>query len=113
MNYSLLLPKRLDDWIAEDNPVRAIDAFVGECDLRARPRGRPFTTLQRHSRLTAMRQPNLTCVHCQIKTALSTPSASAHIVAHGVSAAAFRPSDTTDPTARSSLTEMGSRSKIR
>jgi hypothetical protein len=23
-----LFPERLDDWIAEDNPVRVIDAFV-------------------------------------------------------------------------------------
>jgi len=31
---SVLLPERLDDWIAEDNPVRAIDAFVDELELR-------------------------------------------------------------------------------
>jgi transposase/CheY-like chemotaxis protein len=30
---STLLPERLDDWIAEDNPVRAVDAFVDELDL--------------------------------------------------------------------------------
>src|SRR5512141_1251968 len=29
-----LLPECLDDYIAEDNPVRAIDAFVAELDLR-------------------------------------------------------------------------------
>ncbi|MCJ7684677.1 MAG: transposase, partial [Desulfobacteraceae bacterium] len=28
-----LFPERLDDWIAEDNPVRAVDAFVEELDL--------------------------------------------------------------------------------
>jgi hypothetical protein len=28
-----LLPQRLDDWISEDNPVRAIDAFVASLDL--------------------------------------------------------------------------------
>jgi transposase len=28
-----LLPERLDDWIGEDNPVRAVDAFVDELDL--------------------------------------------------------------------------------
>jgi transposase len=28
-----LFPERLDDWIAEDNPVRAVDAFVDELDL--------------------------------------------------------------------------------
>jgi len=30
---STLLPERLDDWITEDNPVRAVDAFVDELDL--------------------------------------------------------------------------------
>jgi len=33
-DQSTLLPERLDDYIAEDNPVRAIDAFVEELDLR-------------------------------------------------------------------------------
>jgi hypothetical protein len=28
-----LFPERLDDWIAEDNPMRAVDAFVDELDL--------------------------------------------------------------------------------
>jgi transposase len=28
-----LFPERLDDFIAEDNPVRFIDAFVEELDL--------------------------------------------------------------------------------
>jgi transposase len=28
-----LFPERLDEWIAEDNPVRAVDAFVDELDL--------------------------------------------------------------------------------
>jgi hypothetical protein len=28
-----LLPECLDDFIADDNPVRVIDAFVGELDL--------------------------------------------------------------------------------
>jgi len=31
---SVLFPERLDDWIAEDNPVRVIDAFVEELDLK-------------------------------------------------------------------------------
>ena len=40
-----LLPERLDDYVAADNPVRVIDAFVGELDLhelglRARSRRR-------------------------------------------------------------------------
>jgi transposase len=30
-----LLPKCLDDYIAEDNPVRVVDAFVEELDLQA------------------------------------------------------------------------------
>ena len=30
---SMLLPECLDDWIDEDNPVRAIDAFVDALDL--------------------------------------------------------------------------------
>ena len=28
-----LFPERLEDWIGEDNPVRAIDVFVDELDL--------------------------------------------------------------------------------
>ena len=28
-----LMPECLDDYVAEDNPVRVIDAFVGELDL--------------------------------------------------------------------------------
>ena len=30
-----LMPECLDDFIAEDNPVRVVDAFVGELDLMA------------------------------------------------------------------------------
>ena len=32
---SVLFPEQLEDWIAEDNPVRAVDAFVDELDLIA------------------------------------------------------------------------------
>jgi len=32
-SQSVLFPERLDDWIAGDNPVRAVDAFVDELDL--------------------------------------------------------------------------------
>jgi transposase len=32
---SVLLPEFLDDYVAEDNPVRVIDVFVDELDLRA------------------------------------------------------------------------------
>src|SRR5215831_18540725 len=46
---SVLFPERLDEWIDEDNPVRAVDLFVDELDLidlgfgRAQPAetGRP------------------------------------------------------------------------
>jgi transposase len=31
----ILLPESLDDYVAEDNPIRAVDAFVNELDLRA------------------------------------------------------------------------------
>jgi len=31
---SLLFPERLDEWIEEDNPVRDIDAFVDELDMK-------------------------------------------------------------------------------
>ena len=46
-----VFPERLDDYIAEDNPVRVIDVFVEELDLgelgfegwsRKRPVGRPI-----------------------------------------------------------------------
>ena len=30
-----MLPEYLDDYVAEDNPVRVIDVFVDELDLRA------------------------------------------------------------------------------
>ena len=31
---TVLSPERLDDWIADDKPVPAVDAFVEELDLR-------------------------------------------------------------------------------
>jgi transposase len=49
-NQSTLFPERLDDYLGEDNPVRAIDVFVDELDLaklgfgglsRRRREGRP------------------------------------------------------------------------
>ena len=36
----VLLPEFLDDYVAEDNPVRVIDVFVDELDLRASCRRR-------------------------------------------------------------------------
>jgi transposase len=54
----VLLPEFLDDYVAEDNPVRVIDVFVDELDLRAlgfegvdpeatgRPASNPATTLK-------------------------------------------------------------------
>jgi transposase len=32
-NQSMLFPEALDDYLAEDNPVRVIDVFVDELDL--------------------------------------------------------------------------------
>ena len=32
-NQSTLFPERLEDYLSEDNPVRAIDVFVDELDL--------------------------------------------------------------------------------
>jgi len=34
-NQATLLPEYLDDYIGEDNPVRAVDAFVEALDLKA------------------------------------------------------------------------------
>ena len=34
-SQATLLPQYLDDYIAEDNPVRAVDAFVEELDLKS------------------------------------------------------------------------------
>ena len=34
-HQTLLLPERLEDYIATDNPVRFLDAFVASLDLRA------------------------------------------------------------------------------
>src|SRR5438445_10875288 len=34
-SQDVLFPERLEDYIAEDNPVRVVDAFVDELDLRA------------------------------------------------------------------------------
>jgi transposase len=33
-SQATLLPGYLDDYIAEDNPVRAVDAFVDELELK-------------------------------------------------------------------------------
>jgi len=53
-SQSTLFPERLEDYLAEDNPVRAIDVFVDELDLaglglaassRRRQEGQP--TIQR------------------------------------------------------------------
>ena len=34
-SQTTLFPESLDDWVDENNPVRAIDAFVDALDLRA------------------------------------------------------------------------------
>jgi hypothetical protein len=52
-----LFPVRLDDWIAEDNRVRVVEAFIDELDLRklgfesAEPAatGRPATPADRRT----------------------------------------------------------------
>lgn len=33
-NQSTLFPELLDDYVDENNPVRVIEAFIDECDLR-------------------------------------------------------------------------------
>src|SRR5882757_9879620 len=33
-SQDVLFPERLEDWISEDNPVRVVDAFVDELDLK-------------------------------------------------------------------------------
>ena len=33
-SQSVLFPDQLEDWISEDNPVRAVDVFVEALDLR-------------------------------------------------------------------------------
>lgn len=37
-NQSTLFPERLDEYLADDNPVRAIDVFADELDLWEGPR---------------------------------------------------------------------------
>ena len=37
-SQSTMFPERLDDYLGEDNPVRAINAFVDELDLAKPPR---------------------------------------------------------------------------
>ena len=34
-SQSTMFPERLDDYLAEDNPVRAIDVFVDELEVAA------------------------------------------------------------------------------
>ena len=46
---STLLPERLDDWIADDNPVRAVDAFVDLVDHYERLR------LEAYKRIASIR----------------------------------------------------------
>ena len=33
-NQSTLFPEMLEDYVSDNNPVRVIEAFVDECDLR-------------------------------------------------------------------------------
>jgi transposase len=32
-NQGSLLPERVEEYVSEENPVRVIDAFIGELDL--------------------------------------------------------------------------------
>ena len=50
-----LFPERLDDWIAEDNPVRAVDAFVDELDLASWGSKAPSLPRQVDRRITPVR----------------------------------------------------------
>jgi len=34
-SQTVLFPERLEDWISEENPVRVVDVFVDELDLKA------------------------------------------------------------------------------
>ncbi len=34
-SQSVLFPERLEDWISQNNPVRVVDVFVDELDLKA------------------------------------------------------------------------------
>jgi hypothetical protein len=34
-NQGTLLPRRVEEYVSEENPVRVIDAFIGELDLRS------------------------------------------------------------------------------
>ena len=65
-NQATLFPERLDDYVGDDNPVRAIDAFVDALDLGAlgfdivpeatgRPGYRPATMLKSMSMVISIR----------------------------------------------------------
>jgi len=41
-SQTTLLPECLDDFIAEDNPVRIVDAFVEELELASLCHGSPY-----------------------------------------------------------------------
>jgi transposase len=47
-NQGTLFPERLDDYVAEDNPVRVIDVFIDDLDvsgLGSRQSPRPWVAL--------------------------------------------------------------------
>jgi transposase len=68
-----LLPECLDDFIAEDNPIRVVDALAAELDLKAPgfegatpvAKGRPLITPQCHED-----------IHLWIPQSLAVPSPS-------------------------------------
>ena len=75
---SALFPEQLEDWITEDNPARAVDAFVDEL------KGRRPLSQQRGYRLGVMPAPALTLSSVAPTTRSTrcrrdrTPSSSVH-----------------------------------
>jgi len=49
-NQTLLLPNSVDDYIGPDNPVRFIEAFVEQVDLRGAGFRRSNSTMSKNSK---------------------------------------------------------------
>jgi transposase len=54
-SQSTMFPERLDDYLPEDNPVRAIDVFVDKLDLAKRG-GAALSRRRQEGRLTIRRR---------------------------------------------------------
>jgi hypothetical protein len=54
-SQSTMFPERLDDYLPEDNPVRAIDVFVDKLDLATRG-GAALSRRRQEGRLTIRRR---------------------------------------------------------